>query len=186
VVLGAKVHQYFAIEGGYQTTNRQEKQEYYHGDATVVEPILGFIDPGADASMHISQAELRGWHINLIGKLPLNQTTELYALLGVAWNRFYVSTAPVFSNAPANLVSHWQSDEKSMLRLGAGLDKMLTSNFGVRASFVWEEAGTLEGTTVGTGITNPPVNSSELYTAKSKDSYVLGLGFYYQLCPNQA
>ena len=28
-ILGAQVHEYFAVEGGFQTTDRREKQEFY-------------------------------------------------------------------------------------------------------------------------------------------------------------
>ena len=181
-VLGAKIHKYFAIEGGYQTTNRQDKQEYYFGDALgISEVVLGYKDGNNDAVLHITQAELRGWHLNLLGRYSFEQSLSLFALVGVAWNRFYASTAPVYANTPATLVKHFRSDEKPVLRLGLGVDKMITSNFGTRLSFTWEETSRLSAT-----VRAPDDVAEEgLFNASSKDSYVVGLGFYYQLCPNR-
>lgn len=186
-ILGAQFHRHFALEGGYQSTDLKQKQMYYFGDGNNYgEPALGFLLPALarEQSTHIAESQLRGWHLNLLGLWPLFSKTTLYASAGAAWMRFYVSTVPIIPGREANLVSHWQSDRKAKFRLGLGIKQMITDHFGARLFWNWENTH-LAGRTLGTGITVPE-QSSDYYTAKSKSSSLIGLGFYYQLNPNPA
>ncbi|HET9843053.1 MAG TPA: hypothetical protein VFP93_00170, partial [Gammaproteobacteria bacterium] len=105
-VIGLQFHTFFAIEAGYQTTDRQQKQKFYNGDGFTAEPVLGFLRPFGDRApvLHIAEARMSGPHINLIGLLPILNATTLYASLGVAWMRFYVSTVGINDDV-ANIVS---------------------------------------------------------------------------------
>lgn len=187
LIAGAQFHNYFALEGGFQATDRRQQQSFYLGDGTVAAPALGFIDPGLDSATHHADAELRGWHLNLVGLWPVLPDTTLYASVGAAWMRFYVSTVPTTTTNTAQPVARWESNHKAMLRLGLGVKQMITDHFGARVFFNWENTNKLEGRTLGQFVvTEVPTLDTEFYTAKTKNSYLVGLGFFYQLCPNKA
>lgn len=184
-IFGAQFHQYFAAEAGFQTTNRKQKQTHYPGEAPVGGgPVLGFQPAAAlrEAVTHWAEAELQGWHLNLLGLLPVPTMpdTTLYASIGLAWSEFKVSTVPVSTNIAAQHVTSWQSGNDTILRLGVGIKHMITNNFAARVFFNWEDTGSLEGSALV-----PLYQPQGTYTAKMKSSYLVGLGFYYQLCPHR-
>ncbi|MCS5708880.1 outer membrane beta-barrel protein [Candidatus Berkiella cookevillensis] len=189
-ILGAQFHDYFAVEGGFQTTDQRQKQSFYFGAQNVTEePVLGFLNGAGNeaSSLHMAQSKIDGWHLNLVGLLPVLPKTTLFASVGVAWMKFHVNTVPVYDHnvlTTANPVSQWNSSRDAVLRLGIGVKQMITENFGSRLFLNWENTS-LEGRIPGTGVVNPPTLDSEFYTAKSKNSYVVGLGFYYQFCPSK-
>lgn len=186
LIAGAQFHKHFAVEAGVQTTNRLQKQMHYPGDGNVGGgPVLGFWpeDGLRDAVTHFAEAQVKGWHLNLLGLWPvpsLNDTT-LYTSVGVAWMRFNVSTVPVIDGNAANFVSHWKSSQDAIFRFGLGVKHMITDNFAARIFFNWENTGSLNGTAL-VPESAPPQG---IYTAKMKSSSLVGLGFYYQFCPHR-
>lgn len=190
---GAQFHRNLAIEAGFQTTNTRDNQAYYLGvnGAGIQDPVLGYLpDPvlgNEVSSIHFSQAKVDGWHLNLVGLLPVLPTTTLFASIGAAWTKFHVSTVPIYDAAGAVFpdtiqhVSSWESSRKARLRLGVGVKQMITQHLGTRLSFNWEKTKGLTGSVPFTY----PTGDTGVYTAKSKNSYLIGLGFFYQLCPDK-
>lgn len=192
--LGLQLNEYLAVEGGYQRTNRVQKQQFYFGNlaANHIDPILGFV-PGSGergSRLHISEAEMRGLHVSLLGLWPVTCKTKLFALAGVAWNRFYVSTVPIEDVDPAvaavtkagQQVTRWRSQREARARFGGGVKHMLTPKLAARIFVIWEDTA-LFGSAPGNGanlVQLPnPVASTDSYTAKSKHSLLSGLGIEY-------
>lgn len=193
-VFGVQVHDYIAVEGGYQTTDRRDMTQFYFAGNGVPpqQAVLGFLArPGLeDPSMHISQAEVNGWHLNLVGLWPVLDRTTLYASLGAAWMRFYVNTVPVYNlaNTAANPVRRWHSDRDTVFRFSLGVKQFITDHFGARVFFTYEGTSGMEGIIAGHGFeagVPAPDRATDFYKAESKGSFLFGLGFFYQLCPNR-
>jgi opacity protein-like surface antigen len=197
--IGLQLNKYLAVEGGYQRTNRVQKQQFYLGDlgADTIDPILGFVPaPGERGSrLHISEAEMKGVHFNLLGLWPVSDQTTLFVLAGAAWNKFSVSTVPVENVDPAlapltkagQQVIRWSSDRQAVLRVGGGLKQKLTSNLAGRIFVIWEDTARLSGSASGNGpdlvqLLNP-VAHTDSYTAKSKHSILTGIGVSYYFNP---
>lgn len=183
IYLAARFHKYLGLEGGYEQSFRQQKQQFYYANA----PVLGFRDPANPTEkMYISDAFMHGWHINLTGFYPIcpKLRTELTGLLGVGWLNAHYTTVPVLDVNPATPVARWDSDTRSVLRLGIGLRQMITDNFGLRLQAVWEDTSKLEASIpvpLGQGGFPQPSNPSDFYTVKSDSSYLVGVGFFFQI-----
>lgn len=184
-IFGVQFHDYFAVEGGFQATDRRQQQSFYHGNQLdFAAPALGFVEPTFEPSTHHAESEVKGWHLNLVGILPVLPSTSLYATLGAAWMQFDVSTVATTDPSVAQPVIRWDSNNKTIFRVGIGVKQMITENFGARLFYNWEGTNKLEGSIPGPFIVDPPA-PTESYIAKSKSSNLFGLGFFYQLCPNK-
>lgn len=192
-IFGVQFHDYFAVEGGFQATDRRQQQSFYHGDGPLggnfAAPVLGFIDdPVFDPKTHHAESEIKGWHLNLVGILPVLPTTSLYASIGAAWMQFDVSTVATTTNLPAQPIARWNSD-KAVFRAGVGIKQMITENFAARLFYNWEGTNRLEATVAEPvaviAAAGAPLLPNQFYKASSKASHLFGLGFSYQLCPNR-
>lgn len=183
IYVAARFYKYLGFEGGYEQTFRQQKQQFY-GDSSAV---LGFLDPSNPTEkMYISDAFMHGWHLNLTGFYPIcpKLRTELTGLIGVGWLTAHYSTVPILDGNPATPIARWDSDTRSVLRLGLGLRQMITDNFGLRFQAVWEDTSKMETSILvpegqgGTGVAN---SSRDFYTVKPDSSYLLNVGFFFQI-----
>ncbi|MGE4349679.1 MAG: outer membrane protein [Candidatus Berkiella sp.] len=192
-IFGVQFHDYFAVEGGFQATDRRQQQSFYHGDGPLggnfAAPVLGFIDdPVFDPKTHHAESEIKGWHLNLVGILPVLPTTSLYASIGAAWMQFDVSTVATTANLAAQPIARWNSGNTAVFRAGVGVKQMITEHFGARAFYNWEGTNRLDVTTPEPlALQNAvgPLLPTDFYRASSKASHLFGLGFFYQLCPNK-
>lgn len=196
--LGLQLNEYLAVEGGYQRTNRVQKQQFYFGDDDVG-PILGFVPPQGDrdSRLFISDAEMRGMHFSLLGLWPVNEETTIFGLLGAAWNRFYVSTVAIRNRTvlgdgrSTQQVIRWESQREPVIRLGIGLSQAITKRFRGRIFLIWEDTSRLAGSSPGNDVDNGvailnPGLVTDAYTAKSKPSTLLGIGFSYHFLKKQS
>lgn len=185
-IFGVQFHDYFAVEGGFQATDRRQQQSFYHGNnADFAAPALGFVDPAFERATHHAESEVKGWHLNLVGLLPVLPSTTLYATLGAAWMQFDVSTVATTLTNPAQPIARWNSSNKAVFRAGVGVKQMITEQFGTRLFYNWEGTNRLAGTTPEPITLEDPLLLTQFYKASSKASHLFGLGFFYQLCPSK-
>ncbi len=179
IYLAAKFHKYLGLEGGYEQAFSQQKKQFYTNNS----PALGFLNPlNPSEKMFLSDVFVNGWNINLVGFYPIcpKLRTELTGLIGVSWLKAHYSTVAIIDNDPATPVAQWDSDNRSVFRLGLGLKQMITDNFGLRVQGIWEDTKKLGATTVvpvGQGGTGP----DDTYTVNPHSSYLLGVGFFFQI-----
>jgi len=128
--LGVKFHEYVGLEVGYEATSQAKKEFTLGADET----LLGL--PGLPTGAYKSKASIRGWHADLVGFAPINEDCRLQAIgsVGGAWLR---SKRSIFQVATSTTEVD-NSQKKTVLRLGLGLQQMLNDQLGWRAGINWE------------------------------------------------
>lgn len=181
--LGTYMHKYLGLEGGYEHTYRQTKNQFYNQSQTV----LGFTgNLGLGDQLYISDAQMDGWHINLLAFWPVLASTEITGTLGVAWLKMKLETTMI--QGPDGTSAHrptmWESDSRAVIRFGLGVRHMITEHFGTRLQWMWENTSQLEATIpVGidnNGVLNPNILQNN-YTVYPRNSQTIGLGFFLQM-----
>lgn len=182
--VGTRVNRCYGIELGYTQTYSQQKIESYNGNQAA----LGFFNRSFSSTQevnYISNLSEQGWNANLLGYYPIcpKLKTELTSLVGVSFAKMLFNTVPIFDAfpSPAAPVERWSSSRKPILRLGLGLQQMVTNHFGVRAQALWEDTARLKTTIPVShaqgGLLNPS-QSTDFYTVKPQGSYLFGVGFF--------
>lgn len=182
IYIGAKFHPFFGMEIGYEHMYRQEKQQYFNSGV----PVLGFVAAVPNETLYFSDVTSSGWNFNLLGFWPICPCTgtSLTGSIGIAWREMHYSTVGVTDLNAAAPLATWDSDDRAMLRLGFGVNQMITKHFGSRLQILWEDTSKLDATfavPVGQGGANPPLFLSDDYTAKPKDSWSVLVGFFFQI-----
>jgi len=181
--MSAIFHKYLGMEAGYEHMFREEKKQFYGNRS----PVLGFFNPQFNtAKLYLSDVFMQGWHVDLLAYLPIcpKLRTDLFGSVGLGWLKMHYETAQVNNLAAATPVERWESDSRTVLRLGLGLKQMITDNFGLRLQFLWEDTSKLDATRVvprGQGGVLAPRTAADSYTVKADDSYSIGLGFFFQI-----
>lgn len=141
--LGFKFHKYAGLEGGYEVgRSRTRITSLSTGDIS----LGAAIPPAISPVVFRSRAKFRGPHIDLVGYFePVpGCNTQLIGSVGVAFLkgtfdrrtiaiRNSVTGATITTNTLRTL-----SQNKTVLRLGGGLQYMLCDNWGVRGMVGWE------------------------------------------------
>lgn len=183
--LGTYMHKYLGLEGGYEHSYRQNKNQFYNDSAAV----LGFTgNLGLGNQLYISDASLGGWHINLLAFWPMLPSTTITGTLGVAWLKMKFETTFVQNQVapgfPANRPALWETDSRALIRVGLGVRHMITEHFGTRLQWTWENTSQLEAT-IPVGVdSNGSIFPNILqnnYTVYPKNSHLFGLGFFLQM-----
>jgi hypothetical protein len=188
--VGALIHKYLGIEGGYEHMYSLQKREFYNQintNATVLGFFTDVAPPGIGNQLYFSEASTEGWHINLVGLWPICDNTALTASVGVAWSKMYLETVFVAEAAPpgGTRPTRWHSDDRALARLTLGARHMFTHHFGMRLQGAWENTSKLESTIpvpVDLGGAALPSSTHDSYTVKPHNSYELGLGVFLQFC----
>lgn len=178
--LGTYMHKYLGFELGYDYMFQQDKNSFYNTPM----PALGFLNTVAEDSSYISHVSMQGPHIDLKGFWPVYDKTEIEFTLGLAWLKAQYQTM-LFQDGgnAANRPTIWQSDRRSVLRLGVACRHMLSDHIGARIGWTWVNTSKLD-TTVSVGVDAGgavlPSVMSHNFTTKPKNSHLIGLGLYYQ------
>ena len=119
----------------------------------------------SDGDQFTYKISRRGFHLDLVGFIPLNDCFETFASVG--WGqvkpkvRTELNSGGLQSNIPVSAKS------KSILRLGLGTNYMMTEMFGLRAKLGWEGTKALR------------LKEADGTTYKAfKDSITLALGIF--------
>jgi len=177
VYIGALIHRYVGIQLGYENLYRQQQIQHYPISNGVTVPVLGFFDPALpDPMNYISNAFSNGWHLNLLGLLPIACKTQLTGSVGFGRLKMYYETVPLQNPiTPDSAVSvvRWASDRRTVMQLGIGLRQMITARFGMRLDATWVETSKLGASIVSPLDPDdpPPMRN---YIVKPKDRRGLG------------
>lgn len=174
IYVGAKFHEYFGIEGGIQATQKQGRNaSLYTGDTN-----LGvYIDSANTNIQYKTTVRTTASHLSLVGFLPISEEyrLKLIGLAGVSVLKTTVKRThtvlvrlgvPLPNDLSPPLTN---SQRKSVLRLGAGLEHMFAHNWGIRTSFIWENTNKMSLATT---------NDTSGRLAKPKNSLTYGLGAF--------
>ncbi|MBI2792764.1 MAG: hypothetical protein HYX61_12465 [Gammaproteobacteria bacterium] len=188
IYVGARIHEYFGVEVGYEHMYPLQKRQFYFDNTAVGGPnipVLGSnLLAGSDGELYFSEAWMHGWHADLIGLWPLcKERTYLTINAGFARLQAKYETVFISNTLAATLPVRWQNDERYIARIGIGLRQMITGHFGVRVQGEWEDTSKLEATRsldVGFNGVETPLLPTDNYTVKPKDSYSVSLGFFWE------
>ena len=138
VYVGAKFNENFGVEvGGDWSANKKHNwTENFKNPANV-----NFTATGT------AKVRRSGYHLDLVGSLPLNECFDVFATAGFGYVKNKVSMT-VNSMVPAssaytNSYTGLSSKGKGVFRLGIGGLYQITEMFGVRAKLGWENTSRL-------------------------------------------
>ncbi len=171
--VGLQLNKYLGVEGGYQATSRKTRSTFAEaGDVVAGTTLIAGEAARFDSTMYI-----HGPHINITGTYPIckDYKLDLIGLVGMArlQAKFTRSATWTSQNGflPAPATRKFQK-KRSVLKLGAGLQHMLTDKWGVRGMVVFENTSRLDAPAVSTngGIVQP----GQFISAKNTVNYSFG------------
>lgn len=109
-----------------------------------------------------------GWHLDVVGFIPMNECVNLLGSIGYGWLRPKTDV----ESTPAVGIS-FKAKDHSVVRVGAGADWMATDVFGVRAKLGWETTSMLRFNQTSPGVSDQKV---KLF----KDSLTLAVGAFFK------
>lgn len=191
---GFKFNNCIGIEAGYEVTKKKSGNKLHAPSdfifGTTIEP-LNPPDLVAISERSRASSRIHGWNLNLVGFLPVwceEYNLSLLGSVGLAQlklktrhTRTTTETVTVFDDTEtaigtANEVfigNRAYNKRKVVLRLGAGIQHMLTECFGLRVLVNWENTNKLR--TQGRNLENGLTVSS---VARLKNSFNYGLGVF--------
>lgn len=166
--LGAKFNDYWGLQAGYKTTTKRAiTPSVGVGDTALGNPVL-------NQQNHITHAQFKGWHGELVGYLPscLLDCVYLFGTIGFTNYRLY-QTDDIRENnfVPfrAGVFGVTFKKTKTILSLGTGLEFKLDNRLSLRANFGWDNTARFKSLTA---------TDSSLFTShlQLKNSYSYGVG----------
>jgi opacity protein-like surface antigen len=172
VYFGAQLHEYVAIELGYEASQKREKQFTPAAGTT-----LGGAALTADQQAGINHFRVRqsAMTLDLVPqmKIPGHEEISVYGVLGVSRENmnieYFLSGAAV--SPPAKLAQK----NKNILRLGAGVKYQFSDNAGVRLNAVWKKWGGYNNMTAPAEVL---LNAHPALTVQMRNGYQVGFGVY--------
>ncbi len=187
--LGVNLHDYVAIELGYESMHEREQTRYYPNGSASILGYTGFSTPGNGGQLTMNKVDGGGFNASLVLKYPICPKTEVMAFVGAAWNRLAYQTALVSDDGIVvpNVLVSWESDREAVGRFGVGIKQMLTDKLGGRLVYMYESNTSLDATVFPGSIAfnqngrvgvagNPP----DEFTAKPDGSHMFMAGLFYQ------
>jgi opacity protein-like surface antigen len=164
VYLGAKLHEYFGVEAGFESTTRQNKKSTLRIDSTN----LGLPVTTAVSKYNVTSL-IRGSHLSLVGFFPVcdQRRLTLIGLAGAAALKASFKVVNFYTNTGVLAPMQEFNKRKIVLRLGAGLEHMFACHWGLRGTVIWENTRKISA---------PTVSSAAL--VKPKDSLIYSLGVF--------
>ena len=139
---GLRLNEYLAVEGGYEASERKTRTTTLRpGDIS-----FGFIIPPNYNPQFNTVAQLKALNANVVGTVPISDRYRLQLIGSVGFARLKAKMVSAYF-ALDNYVQPPRIDtfikRKSVLRLGAGIQHRINSNWGVRAMLKWENSNKL-------------------------------------------
>jgi len=173
VYVGVKFNEYFGVEGGYESTDKKDRNaKLSSGDINAGIPVASV--PFATLQ-YITTSRISGHHISVTASAPISDEYRLKVLgiVGIASLKaslFRHTTSFVAGGIPLPSPDVIFSKRKNLLRLGAGLEHMITETWGVRASLIWENTNRLKVS---------GVSRSASPTVQAKNSLLYSAGAFF-------
>ncbi len=192
---GFKLNNCIGIEAGYEVSKKKTGNRV-HSPAdlifgTTIEPLDPPFLVGISETSHAS-TRINGWNLNLVGFMPVwceEYNLNLIGSVGLAQLRLKthnrrttretvtlydpITDAAIGLADEVTVTNAAYNKRKVVLRLGAGVQHMLTECFGVRVLVNWENTAKLraQGRRPDTGLTLSSVS-------RLKNSFNYGLGVF--------
>lgn len=181
---GVKLHRYFGIEGGYQTSIERTQRRFFTSSQS---PVLfggSPLDlPGfqGDDLLVDTWTQIDGWNIDLVGFIPIcEDVTEVFIKLG--YSSLTLDQKVTFWADPAShLIEHLQwSEEEGMFSATIGILHAFTHNFGGRIFVTWDGTSELDSQNYSVVLnTLDPNGRGGAITVDPEDSWSFGVGLFY-------
>ena len=134
--VGVRLSDYIGFELGYEFTGKKEKTHQFIAGET----FFNFTSPVLVGTSVSSKISFNGWHLDLLGFVPLDHCIDLLLSVGYSATRtklqFGVGT--VGNPTLINIIPSLHSRGRTFLRLGGGIQWMITDMTGVRALVRWK------------------------------------------------
>ncbi len=151
IYAGVKFNEYVGVEVGYEATERKTRTVTL-GPGELTNAVNGIVVPEGYTVSYNSTGQYKGPHADLMGFYPIcdSYRLSLIGLVGIA-NLKANFTRVLFnaSGISTNVISTYMK-KKAILRLGAGIQHMISEQWGVRAMVKWENTDKL--TNIGSQI----------------------------------
>lgn len=174
VYFGAQLHEYVAIELGYEASQKREKQ-FTPTAGTTLGGAVVTADQRTTTNHFVVRQSAMTLDIVPQMKVPGHEEISVYGVLGVSrenMNIEYFLRAPALETAPAKLAQK----NKNILRLGAGVKYQFSDNAGVRLNAVWKKWSGYNNMTAPAEVPNggayPALN------VQMRNGYQVGFGVY--------
>lgn len=167
VALGVRPSTYYGLELGFQWTTRKSNAYTLANNG-----VLGGLTNNSGGNLRIdSQLRMLSTSLDLNGYLPIKDTWEALGYVGVGWARF----KPKFNLSAAgtnfDTLHSLKSKTRSYLRVGVGLQGLVTETVGIRLKAGYNSLGKVKFR-----------NKNAQNTANdsiAKSGYTVGLGAYF-------
>ncbi len=173
VYVGLKFCDYLGLEGGYFSSADLTRQSFFQTN----ELSLG-ANTFADTTS-IGSSRIAGWHINAVGFVPVSECYHLSALVYIGISQCKINLRDITTSIgglPDNLTVNF-SQTKNILRLGAGLEHMITDCIGVRSLISFENTSAFKN--IRNGVS--PEGAAPAGLVKVNNSVVLSFGIFARL-----
>jgi hypothetical protein len=185
VYAGVRLGEYFAVEGGYEKTKTKNKRSTLKSDDT----LGGFVLPKNAGDVETfgfnTITQTKGLHANLVGFLPICDLYRLQLIGMVGFARLKTKTTLTWATlngavvaplvGPGEDINIFKA-KRSILRLGVGLQHMITCNWGLRGMLKWEASKKLK-----MDATSPVLDAGNpaALSIKPKNSVIYSIGAFY-------
>lgn len=176
IYLGTRINDCFGVELGYEsTTEKKRTVSQQFGDNDFGAAVLR-----GDSYTTQTKTSLRGFHLDLVGFLPICEEycLELFGAVGIAPLQLkVVEDVPTVLALPNPFLAQDRRTFKKtkwVPRVNIGIQHMFCfcEQLGARATAGWE----------GTSAFKITSRESGLQKARVKDSWILGIGLFYNFC----
>jgi hypothetical protein len=142
VYVGAKFHENFGVELGYDVSGRQKH------NWTLAQGSTFFGTTNTNATYTgTTKVRRSGGHIDLVGYLPVMECVDLTASVGYGWLKTKIdstfSLANPAASGSASTIASFKGKNKGVFRLGVGANFMVTDMVGFRGKVSWENTSAL-------------------------------------------
>lgn len=168
--VGLRLNDYVGIEAGYEATERKTRAVTLMSGAVVNGQAL---TGNNDFFQFFSTGQIKGPHTNLTGYLPICEQyqLELVGMIGIAYLKSnFLRIRPTINGLPVTLAPRTYIQRKNIMRVGIGIQHLMTKNWGIRATIRWENTNKFN-------IKSP---ENLLGSIALKNSLVYGIGAFYE------
>ncbi len=183
VYVGLKFNNCIGIEVGFTGGPKRSRDTVLQfGDVNLGTALNTPLDAIFAPIVYNTSTKVSSLHADIIGFYPLGCDIQLYGSVGASRLRARFTRASVAFSGGSLLGTDSAIPEKfarskTVLRLGIGLQQMLTCNVGIRGGINWENTSKLNNITAPISVIP---DGSFQPVIKLKDSFTYNLGVFWQ------
>lgn len=169
---GIRFYYYWGIDIGYFANKNKNRTTEFGPSATVSGQTLSATAP---TETHYTEIKIKGPHINFLGFYPLMPLygIEMIGGIGVAYNKLMLKDAIVALSdvSLTSPISRTYDIKKANARALLGLQTLLYSSVGIRATVTWENTSVFNNL-------KPTEFPNDVRSVNAKNSWAYGLGLF--------